>query len=76
MVKNGPFNGRTDYRMVFCGIGAGNQNHLGSLDLGDGIRHGTASKGRSQTGYGSGVSESGTVIYIVGFKSPPDQFLH
>src|SRR4030042_6903323 len=76
MLENGPFDGRTDYRMVFRGIGSGDQDHFGLLDFSNGYSHGTASKGRSQTGYGSGVSKPGTMIDVVGFKNPPDQLLH
>ena len=76
MLENGPFDGRTDHRMVFCRIGTGDQDNFGLLDFGDRIGHGPTSKGRSQTGYGSGVSETGTMIYIVGLENPPDHLLH
>ena len=76
VVDNSPFDGRADNRMIFRGIGAGDQDHPGFLDFSNGICHRTASEGRSQTGYGSGVSKTGAMIDIVGFENPPDQLLH
>jgi hypothetical protein len=38
-------------RMIFGGVGSGDQNHLGILDVTDGVGHGTASECCGQTGH-------------------------
>ncbi len=64
-----------DLGMGLGGVGAGNQDDLGPLDLVDRVGHRPAAEGGGQTGHGGGVSEAGAVVDVVGGESRPGEFL-
>ena len=61
--------------MVFRGVGAGDQDDVGLLDIGDGVGHRATSERCGQTGHGGAVSETGAVIDVVGLEHRPGEFL-
>jgi hypothetical protein len=64
---NGTFYKAGQYRMVLCCVGSGDKDHVGFFDTSDSICHSTTSKCGGQTGHGGAMSETGTMIDIVGF---------
>ena len=72
---DGPFDKAGDHRMVLGGVGAGDQDHIGVFDIGDGVRHCATSESCGQTGHGGAMSETGAMVDVVGFKHRPGEFL-
>jgi hypothetical protein len=56
-------------------VGTNDQETPGVLQLSKGIGHGSASKGGSQPGHRGGVSETGTMVYMVVTENDPGEFL-
>ncbi len=61
--------------MVLGGVGAGDQEALGLLEIRDGVRHCAGTECCGQTGHGGAVSESGAVIDVVGADHRAHKFL-
>ncbi len=51
--------------MLLGGVGADDQNGIGSLQAGDGTGHSAASQGKAQAGYSWSVAEPGHVVHVV-----------
>jgi hypothetical protein len=58
-----------------CRVAAYDKDTCGLCNFRDGVCHGTATQGGSQTGYRRGVSEAGTVVDIVCPHDGPDKLL-
>ena len=62
--------------MSLRGVRANDKNAVSVSKFRDGVGHGTAAERCGQTGHGGGMSETGTVVYIIGTYHRPRQFLH
>ena len=62
--------------MSLRGVGANYKNAVGISDFSDGVGHRSAAERCGQTGHGGGMSETGTVIDIVGADNRAAEFLH
>ena len=66
----------TDDRMCFLRVGTYQHDHIHIIrNITDGIGHGSASQCHGKSGYGCGMTDSGTVIYIIGTKRTADHLL-
>ena len=61
--------------MICSCVGADGKDASCIADLIDGVRHGTAAETGGQTGHRRRVSETGTVIYIIGLQDRPSELL-
>ena len=61
--------------MVFRGIGAGDEDDIGLLDIGDGVCHGATSECCGQTGHGGAMSEPGAMIDVVRLEHRPGKLV-
>ena len=64
-----------DNRMALRGIRAYHEEEVSLGDVSDGISHRSASECLGQTGHCGGVSETGTVVYIIGPDYRPGELL-
>ncbi len=62
--------------MAFCSIRADDEYAVGISDFSNGVGHGSAAECCDQTGHGGGMSETGTVVDIVGSDDRAGKFLH
>jgi len=72
----GPENATGNKRMAFCCIRTDNKNTCSILDFRNGISHGSTSKRCGQTDHSRGMSETGTMVDIVGANHRPGKFLN
>jgi len=68
---NGLNDPRGYHRMLFCGVGADDEEKFRIFKLFNRIGHGATAKRGSQPGYRRGVSEPGAVVNIVGLECCP-----
>ena len=61
--------------MSCCSIASDDQDTGSFFDLTDGVGHSTAAETGGQTGHRGGMSETGTVVYIVGLHYCAGKFL-
>ena len=69
-------NGHADYRMGGSGVAADREDTGGITDVVDRVGHGSAAEGGGQTGHRRGMSEAGTVVYVVRAQYRTGEFLH
>lgn len=66
----------TDYGMILGGIGSYGEDATGLADLCNRVGHCPATKTLDQTGHSGGVSEAGTMVYIVCTHYRASEFLY
>ena len=66
---------QANYGVSLGGVGANSQDTGGITNFTDGVGHCPAAEGCGQTGHGGGMSETGTVVNIVGAQHRPGKFL-
>ena len=66
----------SDNRMRFCGIGTDHHYGIGMFDGFKIVCHCSASEGLTETCNCCGVSEMGTVVYVIGAHHLPCESLH
>ena len=71
----GPHDTPCNQGMTGRGIGADDKNAAGILDFSNGVGHGTTPERGGQPGHRGRVSETGTVIHVIGADHCTGKFL-
>ncbi len=66
---------KANNRVIFARIGTDNKYTVAVAYFGDGVGHCPATEGCGQTGHGGRMSETGTVVNIIGADDRPGEFL-
>ncbi len=66
----------SNYGVSLSGIGTDSQDTLCTLEIAYRVGHCSTAERCGQTGHSGGMSETGTVVDIVGTQYRPGEFLH
>ena len=61
--------------MAFGSVGADDEKEVGFFKISNRVAHGTVAESGGRTGHCRGMSETGTMVYVIGTDNSPGEFL-